>query len=266
MALAESPPRFVRADGPDKVTGSGRYAADLTLTGMLWAKFRFAGIAHARITKLDVEPARSMPGVLAVLTADDVPDVRFSPVIPDRTLFARDVVRFEGEVIAAVAAVDAETAQRAADAIVVEFEPLPVVSDPEAALEADSPLVHADWESYDVTGDTPRNGNDACHSSISRGDAAAAMAEADIVVTSRFDADGPPRCRSMPALVCAKRWSCHRTGCASSCPTLVVGSAASAVFTSRLTSQPWPAQLAARSSWCSLGQRNSRPPTGAANR
>jgi len=204
MALAESPPRFVRADGPDKVTGSGRYAADLTLTGMLWAKFRFAGIAHARITRVDVEPARSLPGVLAVHTADDVPDVRYSPVIPDRTLFARDVVRFEGEVIAAVAAVDAATAQRAVDAIIVEFEPLPVVSDPEAALAADSPLVHADWESYDVTGDTPRNGNDACHSSISRGDADAAMADADVVLTSRFEADGTHAAPIEPRAVVAQ--------------------------------------------------------------
>ena len=66
-------PRFVRADGPDKVTGSGRYTADLTLTGCLAAKFRYAGVAHARIRRLDVSAARSMPGVFAVLTADDVP-------------------------------------------------------------------------------------------------------------------------------------------------------------------------------------------------
>ena len=95
---AEAPPRFVRADGPDKVTGSGRYAADLTLTGLLAAKFRYAGTSHARITRLDVSAARAMPGVFAVLTADDVPAVRFGPFVQDRTLFARDVVRFEGEV------------------------------------------------------------------------------------------------------------------------------------------------------------------------
>ena len=131
-----APPRFVRADGPDKVTGSGRYTADLTLTGMLAAKFRYAEVSHARITKLDVTAARAMPGVFAVLTDDDVPDVRFGPMVQDRTLFARDVVRFEGEVVAAVAAVDAATAQRAVDAIVVEYEPLPVVNDLEAALVA----------------------------------------------------------------------------------------------------------------------------------
>ena len=99
---------------------------------------------HA-ITKLDVSAARAIPGVMAVLTADDVPDVRFGPFVQDRTLFARDVVRFEGEVIAAVAATTAAIAQQAVDAIVVEFEPLPVVTDLEAALTADAPLVHADW-------------------------------------------------------------------------------------------------------------------------
>ena len=92
---AATKPRFIRADGPDKVTGSGRYTADLTLTGMLAAKFRYADIAHARITKLDVSAARAIPGVMAILTADDVPDVRFGPFVQDRTLFARDVVRFE---------------------------------------------------------------------------------------------------------------------------------------------------------------------------
>ena len=75
MAIAEAP-RFVRADGPDKVTGSGRYAADINLTGQLVAKFKYAGVSHARITRLDVSAARSMPGVFAVLTSDDVPDVK----------------------------------------------------------------------------------------------------------------------------------------------------------------------------------------------
>src|SRR4051794_15938002 len=141
-------PRFVRADGPDKVTGSGRYTADLTLTGMLAAKFRYADIAHARITRLDVSSARAMPGVFAVITADDVPDVRYGPYVQDRTLFARDVVRFEGEVVAAVAATTAEIAQRAVDAIVVEYEPLPAITDLEAALAADSALVHDGWAEY----------------------------------------------------------------------------------------------------------------------
>jgi CO/xanthine dehydrogenase Mo-binding subunit len=187
---AATKPRFIRADGPDKVTGSGRYTADLTLTGMLAAKFRYADIAHARITKLDVSAARAIPGVMAVLTADDVPDVRFGPFVQDRTLFARDVVRFEGEVVAAVAATTAAIAQKAVDAIVVEFEPLPVITDVEAALEADSPLVHTEWAAYGAADVLVRDRNDASFSSIAKGDIEAGLAEADLVITSRYVADG----------------------------------------------------------------------------
>jgi CO/xanthine dehydrogenase Mo-binding subunit len=189
------PRRFVRADGPDKVTGSGRYTADLTLTGMLAAKFRYAEIAHARIVELDVSAARRIPGVLAVLTAADVPDVRFGPFVQDRTLFARDVVRFEGEIVAAVAATTAEIAQRAADAIVVRYEPLPVVTDIEHALHEGSTLVHEDWQSYGAGDAVVRDRNDASFSSIVKGDIESGLAAADHVVTSRYVADG---CHAAP--------------------------------------------------------------------
>ncbi len=181
------PRSFVRADGPDKVTGSGRYVADISLTGMAIAKFKYAGVTHGRITRLDTDAARAMPGVFAVLTAADVPDVLFG-AIPDRRLFATDVVRFEGDVLAAVAAVDGKTAQKAVDAIVVEYEELEAVLDLEAALGDGAPLVHADWESYDAD-HVVRDRNVASFSSISKGDVAAGMAEADQVVTSRFEAD-----------------------------------------------------------------------------
>lgn len=182
-------PAFNRADGPDKVSGSGRYTADLSLTGMLHAKFRYANIAHARITLLDVEAARSIPGVFAVITDTDVPDVRYTPVIADRTLFARDVVRFEGEVLAAVAAITPEIAQQAVDAIVVEYEPLPVVNDLEAALRDDAPLVHENWDGYEISGDTIRDRNIATFSSLHKGDVDRAMADSDVVVSSRYVAD-----------------------------------------------------------------------------
>lgn len=188
MTVTDLPP-FIRADGPDKVSGTGRYTADLTLTGMVHAKFRYAGVAHARITKLDVSVARAMPGVLAVITDADVPDVHYTAVIADRTLFARDVVRFEGEVLAAVAALTPEMAQAAADAIEVEYEPLPVVNDVEAAVADDSQLVHENWDGYRISGGTIRDRNVATFSGLVKGDADAAMAEADTVVTSRYVAD-----------------------------------------------------------------------------
>jgi CO/xanthine dehydrogenase Mo-binding subunit len=162
---------------------------------VLAAKFRYADVSHARITRLDVSAAKAMPGVFAVLTADDVPDLRYGPFVQDRTLFARDVVRYEGEVIAAVAAVNAEVAQRAVDAIVVEFDLLPVVNDIEAALGAASPLVHPDWQSYGAADVLVRDRNDASFSSISKGDVDAGMAAADHIVESRYVADG---CHAVP--------------------------------------------------------------------
>ena len=104
--------RYIRADGLPKVTGQARYAADLAMPGMLHAAFLYAGVPSARIRRLDTSAARALPGVLAVITAADVPEVRYGAAVHDRSLFARDVVRFEGEILAAVAALTPELAQR----------------------------------------------------------------------------------------------------------------------------------------------------------
>ncbi len=208
MAITDLP-EFVRADGPDKVTGSGRYTADMTLTGMLVGKFRYAEVSHARITRLDVAAARAIPGVFAVITADDVPDVRYSYGIADRSLFARDVVRFEGEIVAAVAATSEAVAEQALAAIEFEYEELPAVTDLEAAIADGSPLVHEDLDSYEITGDTPHYGNVATHSSLEMGNPEAAMAEADIVVTSRYIADASHAVPIEPRAVIAQ-WEGER--------------------------------------------------------
>jgi CO/xanthine dehydrogenase Mo-binding subunit len=190
VAIVEQrPQRFIRQDGKDKVTGLGRYTADLTRTGMLHARFRYSDHAHARVVRIDTEKARALPGVFAVLTQDDVPDVRYGGFVEDRTLFARGVVRFEGEIIAAVAAHTAEIAARAVDLIEVEYEPLPAISDPEAALADGAVLIHEGWESYDASEDVVRSGNDGSRSTIAKGDADSAMAESDFVVKERYVAD-----------------------------------------------------------------------------
>jgi CO/xanthine dehydrogenase Mo-binding subunit len=115
--------------------------------------------------------------------------------VQDRTLFCHDVVRFEGDVVAAVAAVDAATAQRAVDAIVVEYSPLPVVNDIEAALADDAPLVHEGWSHYGAAEVLVRNRNDASFASITKGDVEAGLAEADTIVHSRYVADA---CHAVP--------------------------------------------------------------------
>jgi len=187
VATAEKP--FIRQDGKDKVTGLGRYTADLTMTGMLHAKFRYADHAHARVLRIDASKARALPGVLAVITHEDVPDVRYGAFVQDRRLFAKSTVRYEGELLAAVAATTPEIAQQAADLIEVDYEPLPVVNDVEAALEAGAPLVHENWAGYSASEDVVREGNDCSRSTIVKGDANAGMAEADVVVKERYVAD-----------------------------------------------------------------------------
>jgi CO/xanthine dehydrogenase Mo-binding subunit len=180
---------FIRLDGAEKVTGSGRYTADLTLTGMTHAKFRYADHPHARILRIDTSRARAVPGVVAVITQDDLPEVRFGGLVQDRTLFAKDVVRFEGEIVAGVAALTEEIAEQAASLIEVEYEPLPAVTDFVAAMEPDAPLVHEDWASYERNRNMLSEGNRIAYHTIVKGDADAAMAEADVVVKSRYRSD-----------------------------------------------------------------------------
>src|SRR5262245_5914856 len=177
--------RAERPDGLAKAVGSARYLADLTLPGMAHAKLLLAGVAHARIRTLDVSAARACPGVLGVLTQDDVPDVRYGPFVRDRTLFARDVVRFEGEVVAAVAAVTPEAAAEASRLIRVEYEPLPHAPHAEAALADEAPLVHEDVESYGCARFLVRGGNECCRMTQVKGDVEQGFAEADLVVSER---------------------------------------------------------------------------------
>lgn len=193
MATVEEPRAaarpFIRPDGKEKVTGAGRYTADLTLTGQLHAKFRYADHTHARITRIDVSKARALPGVLAVLTHEDVPDLKYGGMVQDRRLFAKDKVLWEGDVIAGVAALTPEIAEQAVGVIEVDYEPLPPVVDFEAATAEGAQLVHEDWESDSGDETMGREGNRIGYSTIVKGDADAAMASADVVVKGRYVAD-----------------------------------------------------------------------------
>jgi CO/xanthine dehydrogenase Mo-binding subunit len=181
---------FIRPDGKEKVTGVGRYAADLNLAGQLYVRFRYADHTRARIRSIDASRARAVPGVLAVLTHEDVPDVLYGHMVKDRRLFAKEEVRYEADIVAGVAATTPELAEDAAALIEVEYEPLAPVVDPEQALAPDAPLIHADWSSYEATEGMGLEGNVLGHSTILKGDAAAAMATAEVVVKSRYMADG----------------------------------------------------------------------------
>ncbi len=179
----------IRSDGKEKVTGTGRYTADLTLTGQLHAAFRYTDHPSARLLKVDVSKAKAVPGVIAVVTNADVPDVKYGGMVQDRYLFAKDTVRFEGDIIAGVAATTEAIARHAASLIEVDYEVLPSISDFVKAMDPSSPLVHADWEDYSRNEDLGSNGNTLGYSTIVKGDADAAMAGADVVVKGRYFTD-----------------------------------------------------------------------------
>ena len=86
VAAVETAPGFIRPDGKEKVTGTGRYTADLNFTGMAHAKFRYADHSHARILGIDTAKASALPGVVAIVTQDQLPDVRFGSFVQDRLL------------------------------------------------------------------------------------------------------------------------------------------------------------------------------------
>ena len=138
-----------RLDGADKVTGSARFSADVTLPGLIWGKALRSPLPHARILGIDTSRARALPGVLAVLTAADVPDVLVGRRMFDMPLLARDRVRFIGEKVAVVAATDPEIAEEAVASIDVEYEDLPATVDLSRALESGAPLVHENPGAYE---------------------------------------------------------------------------------------------------------------------
>jgi CO/xanthine dehydrogenase Mo-binding subunit len=133
-----------RRDAVAKVTGAARFTVDMDLPGLAHAKVLRSPYPHARIVDIDVAAARAHPGVLAVVSAVDLPDVHliYGHAVADHPLIAVDKVRFAGEPVVAVVAEDAATADEALRLIHVSYEPLPFVETPEAALASDAPILH----------------------------------------------------------------------------------------------------------------------------
>ncbi len=178
-----------RLDATEKVTGAFAYGHDASMPGMLHAKLCRSEHPHARILSIDVSAAEQVPGVRAVLTAADIGDFRASRFIRDEPLLATDRVRYVGEPIAAVAADTERTAEIAADLIRVEYEPLPVVTDPVASAEGDTPLLHPDWASYWAAPVLRRSGNVLNHVHLERGDVDGIFARAPHVFEDTFRAN-----------------------------------------------------------------------------
>ena len=135
-------------EGPEKVTGRARYTADVALPDMLWGKCLRSPFPHARIISIDVSRARELPGVHAVITGADLPDRRIGRFFLDMPVLARDVVRFVGEKVVAVAADSIDIVEEALTLIEVEYEELPAVFDAVEAMQDDAPRVHTDTSGY----------------------------------------------------------------------------------------------------------------------
>ncbi len=139
--------RVHRVDGPDKVTGSAKYTFDMVLPNMLYGKILRSPYPHAKILNIDTRQAEKLIGVKAIVTGKDTLGRkqgvwRRFPELCDEEMLCRSKVRYIGDPVAAVAAVDQDTAEEALDLIEVEYEPLPAVFDPLEAIKEDAPQIH----------------------------------------------------------------------------------------------------------------------------
>lgn len=181
--------RVKRPDGIDKVTGRARYGADASLPGQLVGRVLRSPHAHARIKAIDTSKAEALPGVKAVVTADDMPAPEGLAADLQHTLencMARGRALYDGHAVAAVAAIDARTARKALQLIKVDYELLPHVTDVDAAMAPDAPVIH-DWlYTAGVDPKPEKPSNVAQRTEFGLGDIDAGFAEADVVIERSY--------------------------------------------------------------------------------
>ena len=176
-----------RAEGPGKVTGAAMYPADINLPGTLVGKCLRSPYPHARILSIDASQARQVPGVHAVLTGVDIAETLVGRFLRDLPVLARDVVRFAGQKVAAVAAEDADIAEEALSRIEVEYEEMPAVWDPIEAMHPDAPTLHPDFSRYIGRVDGPQeHPNVTAHAVWQQGEVEEGFAAADYVFEHTF--------------------------------------------------------------------------------
>ena len=173
-----------RIDARGKVTGETLYSGDLTRTGMLHMKILFAERPHARVKNVRTSKAEGAPGVMAVYTAKDVPVNEYGLQIPDQPVLCgpgsskphTDIVRFVGDQVAVVVARTEVQAEAAVKLIQVDYEDLPILTDPKTALRSDAPILHPD-----------RGDSNVCvHYKIRKGDVDEAFKKADVIVEGEY--------------------------------------------------------------------------------
>jgi CO/xanthine dehydrogenase Mo-binding subunit len=163
-----------RVDAWGKVTGKAKFAEDYSVGHQLWGKVLRSRYPHARILKIDVAAAAKLPGVEAVITAKDIPGKKvFGIVTKNQQILAEEKTFYRGDGIVLVAARSLEIADQALGLVTVEYDPLPVVSDPEESLKPGAPCLR---------GDT----NEFVHHKVRKGDIAKGFAESDFIIERRF--------------------------------------------------------------------------------
>ena len=169
--------RVARVDAPDKTRGAAEFVADIRRPGLLHGAVLRSPLAHARVRSIDISAALALPGVKAVVTAEDTPRLLWGAFRKDQPVLALDKVRYVGEEVAAVAAVDADTAFEAIDLIAIEWEELPAVLSIDEALLEGAPLVH------------DAAGNVAYHFALERGDVDAGFGRSDVIVEGTWQTE-----------------------------------------------------------------------------
>src|SRR6516225_10706237 len=188
--------RPIRPDGVDKVTGRANFGADMKMPGMLWGKIKRSPHAHACIVSINTEKAMALPGVKAVTTRADFPDIppdkRSIGAMPhnlwdlSRNCMAKGKALYEGHAVAAVAATSPAIAEEALDLIEVEYEVLPHVMDVEAAMAPDAPVLHDDIFTAGIEPKPAKPSNVSKMVRFAKGDIDAGFAEADVVIERRY--------------------------------------------------------------------------------
>ena len=176
-----------RLEAREKITGRAEYSDDLFLPRMLHAAILQSPHAHARILSCDVSAAVTVPGVVATLTGDDIGHHRIGPFVKDETAIAKGKVRYVGEPVAAVAAVDQETARKAVALIDVEYEELPAALSLDEAMAEGAPLLHENFGELVRTFEADHDGNVMCVVRIEEGDVDSAWDSCDVVVEGEYE-------------------------------------------------------------------------------
>ncbi len=195
-SIGKSP---VRVDARDKVTGIATYIDDMKLPGMLYGKVLRSKYSHARILGIDISRAENMPGVKGVITGAGIPFLHGESLC-DEPFLAIDKVRYMGEGVAAVAAVDEETAERALNLITVEYEKLSDLFDPVEAAKPGAPLIHENLDTYiRPTTVNPTKGTNICnHFQLKKGDVEKGFKESDYIFEDTFTTQMQQHCSIEP--------------------------------------------------------------------